>query len=338
MAKVLFCVPLALTIFSFFCLIPCFALASENNSNGCLRYGFYDESCPDAERIIFNAVADKFSEAPESTAGALRIFFHDCFVEGCDASVLIVSSSTTKAERDAEINLSLSANGFDLFFRAKEAVESQCPKKVSCADVMTIATRDCVYMLGGPRFEVQTGRRDGLTSEASTVLANIPQPNQTLSQIISLFKSKGLSVLDMVVLSGAHTIGASHCKEFMNRIYSYNASFEIDPTMDQKYAKKLRETCPERKLDPTVLAFNDVTTPLDFDNAYYSNLQKGLGLLGTDQILALDPRSRAYVDLMAKDNQVFVSHFIKSVVKLGTVGVKTGEEGEIRHYCGSFNT
>lgn len=191
---------------------------------------------------------------------------------------------------------------------------------------------------GGPRWEVAKGRRDGLISKASRVEGNIPQVNQTISQTISLFKSKGLSTLDMVALSGGHTIGFSHCKEFMPRIYRYNKTHDIDPTMNQDFARSLRGSCPKsKKLDPTVVALNDVSTPFVFDNFYYKNLKKGLGLLATDQMLLLDSRTRAYVRRMADAKTAFFNHFVVAMIKLSNIGVKTGKDGEIRRDCGSFN-
>ncbi|KAJ6990707.1 hypothetical protein NC653_019079 [Populus alba x Populus x berolinensis] len=316
-------VQLRLTQIFFLVLVLC--VARGPNAQG-LSYDFYDKTCPNVEKIIHNVVSQKLLEAPVAAAGALRIFFHDCFVEGCDASVLIASRESNKAERDAEINLSLPGDGYDVFFRAKRALELQCPGFVSCADVMAIATRDLVNLVGGPRWEVKKGRRDGLISKASRVDGNLPQVNQTIPQLISLFKSKGLSTMDMVALSGGHTIGFSHCKEFMPRIYGYNSTFDIDPTMNQEYARTLRSPCPKKHLDPTVVALNDVTTPFIFDNAYYHNLKKGLGLLASDQMLLLDPLTRGYVDMMAADQQLFFNFFVESMIKLGQVRVKTGSD------------
>ncbi|XP_043717858.1 peroxidase 41-like [Telopea speciosissima] len=326
----------------FFLFILSFKVAASSTSTSSkeeisLSYDFYKTSCPNVERIIHNVASQKLLEAPTTAAGALRLFFHDCFVEGCDASVLIASTKNKKAERDAEINLSLPGDGFDMFFRAKRALELQCPGVVSCADVMAIATRDLVSLVGGPRWAVEKGRKDGLVSRASRVAGNLPEVNQTISQLISLFKSKGLNVLEMVSLSGGHTIGFSHCKEFMSRIYAFNKTYGIDPTMDQNYAKSLQSPCPKSNPDPTVVAFNDVTTPIVFDNVYYQNLQKGLGLLATDQKLFIDPMTRSYVNLMAKDQQVFFNYFVASMIKLGRIGVKTGSDGEVRRDCGFFN-
>ncbi|EOX99066.1 Peroxidase superfamily protein, putative isoform 2 [Theobroma cacao] len=164
-----------------------------------------------------------------------------------------------------------------------------------------------------------------------------PSGKQKNSQLISLFKSKGLSVLDMVALSGGHTIGFSHCMEFMPGIYSYNKTFDIDPTMNQDYALSLRGPCPRKNLDPTVVALNDVTTAFIFDNAYGGNLQKGLGLLSTDQMLGVDSLTRPYVNIMARDQQIFFNYFVKAMIKMSNIGVKTGSNGEIRSDCGSFN-
>ena len=61
--------------------------------------------------------------------------------------MLIASSKTNKAERDAEINLSLPGDGYEVFFRAKRALELQCPGIVSCTDVMAIATRDLLNLV-----------------------------------------------------------------------------------------------------------------------------------------------------------------------------------------------
>ncbi|KAH9314113.1 hypothetical protein KI387_022740 [Taxus chinensis] len=302
-----------------------------------LSKNFYADSCPNVERIVRNVVRQKLKENPTSAPGALRLFFHDCFVEGCDASVLITSTEDNVAERDADINLSLPGDGFDVFFRAKRALELQCPNVVSFADIMAMATRHLVSMVGGPTWDVLKGRRDGLVSKASRVAGNLPTVNMTVDQLISLFHSKGLTQADMVTLSGGHTIGFAHCNEFMYRIYNYNKTHQVDPTMDSSYAKRLKAACPRDGLDPDVVAFNDVSTPTAFDNAYYQNVKKGFALLATDQILYGDPRTRAYINLFALSKEKFFTYFGLSMIRLGNVGIKTGNQGEIRRECGVFN-
>ncbi|GJN02652.1 hypothetical protein PR202_ga20025 [Eleusine coracana subsp. coracana] len=124
-----------------------------------LSPNYYRHSCPRAERIVSDVIAAKQRANPSTAAGTLRLFFHDCFVNGCDASVLVspLSSSSTPPERAAEINLSLPGDAFDAVDRAKSALESACPGVVSCADVLALAARDLVGLLGGPRWPVALG-------------------------------------------------------------------------------------------------------------------------------------------------------------------------------------
>jgi len=51
-------------------------------------------------------------------------------------------------------------------------------------------------------WEVLTGRRDGTVSISNEALANIPSPFFNLTQLRQSFSSKGLTLHDLVVLSG----------------------------------------------------------------------------------------------------------------------------------------
>lgn len=69
-------------------------------------------------------------------------------VQGCDASVLI-QSPTNQGEKDHPDNLSLAGDGFDTVIKAKAAVDRDpnCKNKVSCADILALATRDVVQLV-----------------------------------------------------------------------------------------------------------------------------------------------------------------------------------------------
>jgi len=56
--------------------------------------------------------------------------------------------------------------------------------------------------LGGPFWNVPTGRRDGVVSIQNEAVAKLPPPNGTFSKLKSIFASNGLDVKDLVVLSG----------------------------------------------------------------------------------------------------------------------------------------
>ncbi|KFK30370.1 hypothetical protein AALP_AA7G252300 [Arabis alpina] len=309
-----------------------------NLSSAQLRRNFYAGTCPDVEKIVRNAVQLKIQQTFTTIPATLRLYFHDCFVNGCDASVMIASTNSNKAEKDHSDNLSLAGDGFDTVIKAKEALDAvaTCRNKVSCADILTIATRDVVNLAGGPRYEVELGRLDGLSSTAASVEGKLPQPTDDVNKLTSLFAKNGLSLKDMVALSGAHTLGFAHCTKVFNRIYTFNKTSKVDPTINKAYVAELQASCP-RNIDPRVAINMDPTTPRQFDNVYYKNLQQGKGLFTSDQDLFTDSRSKPTVDLWASNGQLFNKAFGNSMIRLGRVGVKTGRNGNIRRDCGAFN-
>ncbi|GFP84614.1 peroxidase 31 [Phtheirospermum japonicum] len=159
----------------------------------------YSKSCPKFKQIVEDTTTDKQIKSPTTAAAALRLFFHECFVGDCDASILVSSTRLGKrAERDANINLSLPGDGFDVIVRAKTAIELACPGVISCADILAVASRNLVVMMGGPYYEVALGRKDSLTSRADDVEGNIPRPTTPMDQMIQIFVPKGFSVQEMV--------------------------------------------------------------------------------------------------------------------------------------------
>ncbi|XP_023729992.1 peroxidase 55 [Lactuca sativa] len=295
-----------------------------------LTENFYAKTCPMVETLVKKEVDKKVNQEFAVIADTLRLFFHDCFVEGCDASIMI-ESKKGDVEKNASDNLSLDDDGIDLVMKAKKAVESVCPGVVSCADILVIATRDCVARAGGPWYNVDLGRRDGLISKASRVTGNIPKPTFNLNQIKKIFAKKNLSECDMIALSGAHTVGVSRCKSFANRLHS-----RVDPLLNPTYAKQLMATCP-KNANSTITVDMDPNTPNIFDNVYYKNLMVGKGLFTSDVVLYTDLSSRKVVKKFANNRDDFNAAFITAMRKLGRVGVKIGNQGEIRRDCTAFN-
>ncbi|OMO79477.1 Plant peroxidase [Corchorus olitorius] len=312
----------SLVFFSFLLL----ALAASAQR---LSPNFYRKTCPNLESIVRTAVQNKFQQTFVTAPGTLRLFFHDCFVRGCDASVMLASTNGN-AEKDHPDDISLAGDGFDTVIKAKAAVDSnpQCRNKVSCADILALATKET----GGPSYTVELGRRDGRISTKASVQGQLPHPTFNLDQLNSMFARHGLSQTDMIALSGAHTLGFSHCGRFSNRIFNFSPRNQIDPTLNFQYAMQLRQMCP-RNVDPRIAINMDPTTPRTFDNAYFKNLQQGMGLFTSDQILFTDRRSRGTVNLFASSNSAFQQAFVSAITKLGRVGVLTGNQGEIRRDC-----
>ncbi|KAE9448972.1 hypothetical protein C3L33_19119, partial [Rhododendron williamsianum] len=196
---------------------------------------------------------------------------------------------------------------------------------------------DCFVEAGGPSFNVELGRLDGLISKASNVPGNLPEPFFNLDQLNALFAKNNLTQLDMIALSGAHTLGFSHCSRFANRLYNFSTSSQVDPSLNTTYSQQLMQGCPQN-VDPRIAVDFDPVTPQTFDNVYYKNLVAGMGLLTSDEVLFTNPASQPTVNDFANNPNDFNAAFVTAMRKLGRCGVKTGSQGEIRKDCTAFNS
>nr|DAD37893.1 TPA_asm: hypothetical protein HUJ06_008534 [Nelumbo nucifera] len=304
-------------------------------NGGVLKRNFYRYNCPQAEEIVKSITWRRVEASPELAAKLLRMYFHDCFVRGCDASVLLDTVGSETSEKDAPPNLSLA--GFDVIDEIKFQIEQICPRTVSCADILALATRDSVsYQFQRPMWSVLTGRRDGNVSLASEVLSNLASPFANFNQLQQLFASKGLNTKDLVVLSGAHTLGVSHCSIISNRLYNFDGQGNPDPSLNPAYADFLRTQCPN-PADPSTVVEMDPQSSLNFDNHYFAIVNQNMGLFQSDAALLTDPVSAMTVQSLQNAN-TFFSEFTKSLTKMGNIGVLTGNEGEIRTQCRVVNS
>ncbi|GMI97994.1 PEROXIDASE 72 [Hibiscus trionum] len=327
--------PHYIIVFAVLALVPC-SLSSKTVGGGCLYPQFYDRSCPNAQEIVKNVVAKAVEKEPRMAASLLRLHFHDCFVKGCDASVLLDSSESIISEKRSNPNRN-SARGFDVIDKIKAALEKECPQTVSCADILALAARDSTVLIGGPSWEVPLGRRDSKGASLSGSNNNIPAPNNTFQTILTKFKLQGLDIVDLVALSGSHTIGNARCTSFRQRLYHQSGNAQPDYTLDQAYASQLRANCPRSGGDQNLFVL-DFVSPIKFDNSYFKNLLANKGLLNSDQVLfTKNGVSSELVKAYAYNQELFFEHFAKSMVKMGNISPLTGKKGEIRMNCRKVN-
>ncbi|GAA0167990.1 peroxidase [Lithospermum erythrorhizon] len=316
----------------------------EGGEGGQLAFDFYYESCPAAEKIVRRIVEIAVAKDPRMAASVLRLHFHDCFVMGCDASLLLDSNGDISSEKQAGPNLN-SLRGFEVIDEIKYVLEEACPGVVSCADILAMAARDAVLLRGGPGWGVYLGRRDSLTASFSGANKFIPLPNSSLPTLISNFKQQGLDIVDLVTLSGSHTMGEARCTSFRQRIYDDYSEEHYQyhhHKRDKTYRRALRSMCPPTSGRDNSLAPLDFATPLRFDNHYFLNIIQGKGLLISDNVLLVDHdihwEIRKLVFAYAYDQDFYFDSFAKSMVKMGNINVITGSQGEIRKNCRFINT
>ncbi|KAH0669772.1 hypothetical protein KY285_023926 [Solanum tuberosum] len=321
-------------------LCPLILMCILVSSNAQLQQNFYAKSCPKAEKIILDYVHKHIPNAPSLAAALIRMHFHDCFVRGCDASVLLnfTSSTGNQTEKFGIPNLTL--RGFSFIDNVKKIIEDECPGVVSCADIVALVARDSVVVTGGPSWSVPTGRRDGRISNASETLTDIPAPTSNFSTLQNDFAKKRLDLKDLVLLSGAHTIGVSHCSSFSTRLYNFTGTFGTqDPSLDSEYAANLKANKCKSINDNTTIVEMDPGSFRTFDLSYYKLLLKRRGLFQSDAALTTSTTTKSYINqLVAGSLKEFYAEFAQSMEKMGRIEVKTGSDGEIRKHCAVVNS
>ncbi|XP_051117627.1 peroxidase 17 [Andrographis paniculata] len=314
---------MSLTIFLFLLLT---SAAAE------LRRGFYSESCPAAETIVREVLRRAMARETRSAASVMRLQFHDCFVNGCDGSVLLDDTAEMVGEKSSLSNVD-SLRSYDVVDEIKEALEAACPAVVSCADILVMAARDAVALSGGPNWKVKLGRKDSLTASQEASDAIMPSPRADAASLINLFSGFNLSIRDLVALSGSHSIGRARCFSIVFRLYNQSGSGQPDPAIDPTFREELDQLCPLGG-DEEVTGGMDAS-PERFDNQYYKDLVDGRGFLNSDQTLYTYPETRGFVEEFSKNEDEFFAAFAEGMVRMGDL--QSGLPGEVRKNCRFVN-
>ncbi|KAL5795243.1 hypothetical protein ACOSQ2_000063 [Xanthoceras sorbifolium] len=313
----------------------------SSDDDGVLVLDYYKEKCPLAEDIVRRNVEIAVRKDPRMAASLLRLHFHDCFVMGCDGSLLLDSFGGMVSEKLAALNVN-SLRGFDVIDKIKYNLEEACPYTVSCADILALAARDAVVLRGGPTWKVFLGRRDSLKASFDGANFFIPSPNSSLETLIANFKLQDLDIVDLVTLVGSHTMGKARCLSFRQRVYEIsNGEYNHDKYKRYRtFRRILRSICPESGRDDE-LAPLDYVTPARFDNQYFINLVQGNGLLHSDNVLVNEDHEGEIMKKVwayASDEELFFTSYVNSIIKMGNIRVLTGIEGEVRKNCRFVNT
>ncbi|XP_074276038.1 peroxidase 28-like [Silene latifolia] len=323
-----------------------------------LEYDFYRNSCPNAETIVYKVMHDVLDDDKKITARLLRLMFHDCFIQGCDASVLLDDSNGNPShlnERDAVPNQTL--KGLEVIDIIKEELEIECPNIVSCSDIIALATRNAIILSGGPFFPVLTGRRDSRVSYHDEANSQIPRPHSNIHETLFLFSQRGFNEKEVVSLLGAHNIGKIGCEFILDRISNFHDTGRPDPTIPRDFMLEINKICNAdvspspsqsrlRNLieSTTGLSYFQSLAPFifsgsGFDTHYYKSLLLGRGLLFADQQLMSDPRTARLVEVFASDDgSIFRREFSKAMLKMSTLQSPAASQGVVRTRCSLPNS
>ncbi|XP_006645738.1 peroxidase 9-like [Oryza brachyantha] len=299
---------------------------------------YYKATCPQADEIVVSILKKAIAKEQRIAASLLRLLFHDCFVQGCDASVLLDDSEEFISEKKAIPNKN-SIRGFEVIDEIKAALEEACPHTVSCADTIALAARGSTVLSGGPYWELPLGRKDSKAAYMKLANKNLPPPNATLHRLVKFFERQGLDKVDLVALSGSHTIGMARCVSFKQRLYNQHRDNQPDRTLEKTLYHTLASVCPPGGGGDSNLRPLDLATASRFDNAYYKLLVEGRGLLNSDEVLWTggDPEIAGLVRSYAESEPLFFEHYVSSITKMGNITPLTDHDGEIRKNCRVVN-
>ncbi|KAE8810487.1 Peroxidase 12 [Hordeum vulgare] len=281
--------------------------------------GFHSASCPQLDGIVWSSVEAALRQDVAVAAGMLRLYFHDCFPQGCDASILL--NDTAARETALGPNLTIQPRAMQLIESIRARAHAVCGPVVSCADITLLATRDIIVISGGPWFNVPQGNLDSLAPAAQEKVFELPAPDTaSVATLVTSFATRGLGdVADLVALSGAHTIGRSQCGSFVDR----------SQRADDTFSRKLAANCSKH---PDRLQNLDVITPDLFDNAYFKALGFNQGVFTSDMALVKNKTTAPIVKRFAESKEAFFGQFARSMEKLARVPKPAGNVGEIRRF------
>jgi catalase (peroxidase I) len=175
---------------------------------------------------------------------------------------------------------------------------------VSISDLWTFSGANAIELMGGPKIPHSFGRTDHPDGQKCPANGRLPDASQGAQHLRDVFYRMGFNDKEIVALSGAHTLGRCHIERS-----GYDGPWTKNPLkFDNHYFKNLLylEWQPKKWNGP--LQYEDTETG-------------DLMMLPTDLALRDDPKFRPYVEMYAKDEQLFFKDFADAFGKLLALGV-----------------
>ncbi|KAG2566302.1 probable L-ascorbate peroxidase 7, chloroplastic [Panicum virgatum] len=178
---------------------------------------------------------------------------------------------------------------------------------ITYADLFQLASATAIEEAGGPKIPMKYGRVDVTGPEQCPPEGKLPDagPSSPADHLRVVFYRMGLDDKDIVVLSGAHTLGRSRPER----------SGWGKP--ETKYTKN----------GPGAPGGQSWTAEwLKFDNSYFKEIKEkrdqDLLVLPTDAALFEDPAFKVYAEKYAADQDAFFKDYAEAHAKLSNLGAK----------------
>ncbi|CEG35772.1 cytochrome c peroxidase [Plasmopara halstedii] len=212
--------------------------------------------------------------------------------------------------------------GLHLAIRALEKVKKNHPE-ITYADLYILAGVTMIEEMGGPEIPFRVGRPDANSGNEPTQTPDDRLPNadmgskeKTAQHVRDVFYRMGFDDRDIVALVGAHAIG---------RCYPSRSGYSgpwtnAEWTFSNMYFRELLEN------KWTVKKWNG---PMQYEDP-----TGNLMMLPSDMVLIEDPNFKKYVELYAKNEDLWFKDFSKAFVKLTENGVKFPQTSGWRRFFG----
>ena len=191
---------------------------------------------------------------------------------------------------------------FSFLFSYADSTAAKFPW-ITYADLWTLAGVCGVQELGGPSVPWRPGRED-LDVSACTPDGRLPDGDKGKEHVHQIFGRLGFNDQETVALIGAHSLGRCHPDRS-----GFDGPWDFSPTVFTNEFFRL--------------LLSEKWTPKKWDGPFQwtDNSTKSLMMLPTDMALKKDGGFEKYVELYAKDQDLFFKDFAKVFSKLLELGV-----------------
>lgn len=221
------------------------------------KFFIEDETCSDAARA------------------AIRLAFHDCFPGSCDGSIINAQECTERKENEQMVHMcsTLGGKADEYGVGTADIIQFAAGMPVLTFPYGSIADRiklaiGLASCSGGPVISFYSGRQD---SFSATPLGMMPNAQTDAKTMVDLFSSRNFSNIELVALTGAHTIGRqldgsdmdNTAGEWDHKFYSDTSSNSAPrPVAADTFLARAGETGEEwRTVGKTQKSFMDAFIP-----------------------------------------------------------------------------